>query len=130
MEQVLEVDIPGNEWLTANDRFMPLARASRVAALRLRAAYLARSQGMKPMTGLVRIVAVIHPRVTRRSDPANAADSTKPLVDGLRDAGVLIDDDYMHVVGPEHLQGEMLRSLPVGFHRIVLTLTEIGGDLS
>lgn len=129
-EQTLVVDIPANEWLSANVRHMPYAKARRVAALRLRAAYLARSAQLQPMDGLVRITAVIHPRVARRSDPNNVADATKALVDGLRDAGILVDDDYAHVIGPNHLQGKPLPTLPVGSHRIVLTLTPIEGDQS
>lgn len=128
--QELTVDVPVNEWVSANSRYTPHARAHRVAALRLRAAYLARSQKLAPMSGLVRIEARVHGRVNRRTDPANAADTTKPLVDGVVDAGVLADDDHTHVVGPNHVYGEPIRSLPKGAHRIVLTFTQIEGARS
>lgn len=124
-EQTLVVDIPGNEWLSANHRHTPRVKASRVAALRLRAGMLARSHSLRPMTGLVRITAVIHARAARRFDPNNIADTTKPLVDGLCDAGVLVDDDSRHVIGPNHLHGAPMPDLPVGFHRIVLTLSPV-----
>lgn len=128
--QSLIVDVPSNEWLSANARLMPYARARRVAAVRLRAAMLARSARLRRMEGLVRVDAVIHGRVQRTFDPNNAADTTKPIVDGLRDAGVFEDDDYRHVLGPNHVFGEPISTLPVGAHRIVLTFTQIEGARS
>lgn len=125
--QVLVVDVPKNEWLTANGRYgHPAARAGRVKRLRQRAAALAHSNSLQPCTGLVRITATIHGRVNRWSDPNNAADTTKPLVDGLRDARILVDDDHTHVIGPDHRYGEPLPNLPAGWHRIVLTITPEG----
>lgn len=125
-EQSLTVDIPPNEWLTANARFgHPMARASRVKRLRRRSHMLARSQGLQPVSGLVRIRASVVGRQRRRSDPNNAADATKALVDGLRDAGVLKDDDYSHVIGPDHRIGDPDPLLPKGWHRIVLELIEL-----
>jgi hypothetical protein len=124
----LTVDIPSNEWLSANGRYGHYkARAGRVMRLRRRAAVLARSQGLAPCVGRVRIVATVHGRARGISDPNNAADSTKAIVDGLRDARVLADDDHTHVVGPDHRHGEPLpRELPRGWHRIVLTITPEG----
>ena len=125
--QELTVEVPANEWLTANGRYgHPKARAKRVTHLRQRAAALARSEHLTPYTGLVRITATIHGRVNRWSDPNNAADTTKPLIDGLRDAGVLIDDDYTHVIGPDHRYGSPIPSLRTGWHCIVLTITPEG----
>lgn len=126
--QKLVVDIPANEWLSANDRYHAYARSRRVAALRRRAFMLARSQRMRREQGKVLIEAAIHGRAPRRSDPANAADTTKPLVDGLRDAGVLVDDDHVHVVGPNHHYGDPIKMLPKGWHRIVLHLIPIEGE--
>lgn len=126
--QKLIVDVPANEWLSANDRFNPWNRARRVKALRVRAFMLARIARLRPASGRVLIEAVIHSRVARRSDPNNAADTTKPLVDGLRDAGVLVDDDHVHVIGPNHHYGDPIKMLPKGWHRVVLHLTPIEGE--
>lgn len=126
--QKLVVDIPANEWLSANDRFNPWNRARRVKALRERAFVLARSARLCPTSGRVLIEAVIHSRVARKSDPNNAADTTKPLVDGLRDAKVLVDDDHVHVVGPNHHYGEPIKTLPNGWHRVVLHIIPIEGE--
>lgn len=124
--QSLTVDIPPNEWLTANGRFgHPMARATRVKRLRQRAHMLARARSLRSVSGLVRIEATVIGRQKRRSDPNNAADATKALVDGLRDAGVLADDDYSHVIGPDHRVGEPDSSLPKGWHRIVLEVTKL-----
>lgn len=125
--QVLVVDVPRNEWLTANGRYgHPAQRASRVHRLRQRAAALARSNRLQPCNGLVSITATVHGRVNRWSDPNNSADTTKPLIDGLRDARVLVDDDHTHVIGPDHRYGEPLPNLPAGWHRVVLTITPEG----
>lgn len=125
--QVLAVPVPKNEWLTANGRYgHPAARAARVKRVRQRAAALARSTRLQPCTGLVRITATVHGRVNRWSDPNNAADTTKPIVDGLRDAGVLVDDDHTHVIGPDHRYGDPIPTLEAGWHLIVLTITPEG----
>lgn len=118
------IDVPKNEWLTANGtKGMYKTRARKAAALRRRAGYLARSAALPKYDGLVHIVATIHGRTPRRFDPNNVADTTKAIIDGLRDAGVLVDDDYTHVLGPDHRFGEPVRSLKVGYHRVTLTIT-------
>ena len=131
LKQTLKVDVPPNEWLSANMRFGHYAvRAKRVAALRARSKLLARAARLRPMNGLVHVSAVVIGRQNRRSDPNNAADATKAIVDGLRDAGVLVDDDHLHVLGPDHRHGDTDPSLRVGWHRIVLELEEAGGVVS
>lgn len=121
----LTVDIPPNEWLSANGRYQHWTRSRKVKALRRRAHMLARSKGLPKQKGLVRITAHIHGRTNRWSDPNNAADTTKPLIDGLRDAGVLADDNYAHVLGPDHRRGDPLPDLNKGWHRIVLTIEPV-----
>lgn len=124
--QTLVIPVPANEWLTANGRYgHPAARNKRVHRLRQRSAALARGQHLQPATGLVRITATVHGRVARWSDPNNAADTTKPLVDGLRDAHVLVDDDHTHVIGPDHRYGDPMPDMKTGWHCIVLTLEEV-----
>lgn len=120
----LVVDIPPNEWLTANGRYgNPYGKARRTKRLRQRGCALARAQRLPTYSRLVRIKAYVHGRVNRWFDPNNADPTTKALVDGLRDAGVLVDDNWTRVVGHDHRYGEPVPSLPKGWHRITLTIT-------
>lgn len=121
--QTLEILVPAGEWLSANDHRRRWDRAARAKALRARGGWLARAQGIRPVDGLVRIVATIHGRTEVRSDPNNCADTTKPLIDGLRDAGVLVDDDHLHVIGPDHRWGKPDHAMRQGSHVVVLTIT-------
>jgi len=52
--------------------------------------------------------------------------ANQPLIDGLRDAGILAEDHWKLVIGPDHRHGEPLPSLKTGWHRIVLTITPEG----
>lgn len=54
----------------------------------------------------VRITATVHTRTARSYDAANYAPTAKACVDGLRDAGVLVEDDNAHVIGPDMRAGE------------------------
>lgn len=121
----LVVDVPPGEWISANGRMHHMARAARVRALRERAYWLARSADLPRFGAAVR-VRVDFDVVTRtrtRFDPANAMPTAKAIIDGLTDAGVWVDDDHEHVDGPCPHRGPVDGSLPVGWHRLVLTIT-------
>ena len=124
-QQVLEVVVPENEWISANSRFNWRERARRVKALRARAFWLARAKRLIPADGRALVVAGVQASVARRSDPANASATTKPLLDGLVDAGVFPDDDHTHVVGPHHVHMPPDPMLSRGCHRIVLEIREL-----
>nr|DAX87717.1 MAG TPA: Endodeoxyribonuclease RusA [Caudoviricetes sp.] len=130
MIETLYLVIPKSQWITANLRLHPMARAKRVRALRKRTAIEARKDkdAIFSFDGKVRITAKIYARSARRFDPNNAADTTKAMVDGLRDAGVLVDDDHTHVIGPDHRWAGVDRDLPVGAHAVELIITEAGSD--
>ena len=128
MIEALYLVIPKGQWITANLRLHPMARAKRVRALRKRTAIEARKDALFSFDGRVRITAKIYARSARRFDPNNAADTTKAMVDGLRDAGVLVDDDHTHVIGPDHRGAGVDRDLPGGAHAIELIITEAGSD--
>nr|DAS04924.1 MAG TPA: Endodeoxyribonuclease RusA [Caudoviricetes sp.] len=128
MIETLYLVIPKSQWITANLRLHPMARAKRVHALRRRTAIEARKDAIFSFDGKVRITAKIYARSARRFDPNNAADTTKAMVDGLRDAGVLVDDDHTHVIGPDHRWAGVDRNLPVGAHAVELIITEAGSD--
>jgi hypothetical protein len=66
---------------------------------------------------------VLHPLpVERQRDPGNWADSAKPYVDGLVDAGVLPDDNDRYLSGPYPALGE---PVPAGDARISLVVIEL-----
>jgi crossover junction endodeoxyribonuclease RusA len=53
----------------------------------------------------VRIEAHIFKPRRGRYDPNNLAGTTKACVDGFVSAGLLKDDDWNHVIGPDHRHG-------------------------
>lgn len=61
--------------------------------------------GVLQFEGPIRIVAHIWKPRRGRYDPNNLAPTTKACVDGLVDAGVFVDDDHLHVHGPDHRHG-------------------------
>lgn len=121
--QSLQVDVPASEWLTANGRYHWAERARRVKALRVRANVLARQARLSRMRPPVRVVATVHTRTSGRFDPDNAAPTSKAIIDGLTDTGIWADDDHTQVIGPDHRRGPSAPTLPVGWHRITITIT-------
>ena len=109
---------PGLELLNANDRDSHWARRKRITgALRETTGWLARTQHIPPLAR-AHILAVYEPPDRRRRDPANLYPSIKACVDGLVDAGVLPDDDAVHLDGPDMRLGDVHTQ-----GRIVLHLT-------
>lgn len=92
MTTTLTIDVPANEWMTANGRLHWSQRARRTKALRFRARMLARSQRVPHHTGRVRVDYEVSTRTAGRFDPGNAYPTVKAIVDGLTDAGVWTDD--------------------------------------
>ena len=125
MRQSLIVDVPAGEWVSANSRLHWREKARRVRALRARGFWLARASHLAPVDGQVLVVARVHSRARRWSDPNNANPTTKPLLDGLVDAGVFEDDDHTRVIGPHHLYGDPIHDLPTGGHRVVFEIREV-----
>ena len=119
MRRILLLDVPAPcKLINSNDRMHRMAKA-KLAAIWRNAGTLA-ARGHPPITRRVRIVATIWKPRGGRWDPNNYHDTTKPLVDGLVDAGLLADDDHLHVVGPDHRYGGR------GEARIVLAIEEVG----
>lgn len=123
------------EYVVALPAGLPLLNANRsrrehwatvrrtAKAIREAACLVARSQRV-PLIERARIVYVIHPSPqTRKRDPGNWAESAKAAVDGLVDAGVFVDDNSQHVIGPDPRLGA-----PVKGGQLVLHIVpEIGG---
>lgn len=120
--QQLIIDVPDNEWLTSNSKEHPQAVGRKRRALRRRSWAAAKQAKLMAYRGPVHIMALITYRTTGRADPTNAIDTCKPIIDGLVDAGVLVDDDSSHVLGPD-MRRDKGRS-PKGWHRVRLVMTD------
>ena len=114
------IELPaGVKLLNLNDRGHWAARYRRSEALKKAAWALALQQKI-PRLERVSIVAEYQPGDLRHRDPDNIAASAKALIDGLRAAKVLPEDDSRYVaevtcrIGPLYPKG-----------RIVLHLTEV-----
>lgn len=100
MSVELSFTIPRALWLTANGRYHWADKARRTRTLRA----LAKAEASNhDAMATVHVAAYIGYLTGGRADPANAA-VVKPLIDGLVDGGLLVDDDHTHVIGPTFLR--------------------------
>lgn len=83
--------------LSLNDRGHWRKRAAQIAAVRSDAANLARSTKLPRNCAHAQIGLHYRPRDNRHRDPINLAATQKALVDGLRDYGLVPDDDSRYV---------------------------------
>ena len=94
---MIAVTIPSAWFISANDRLHWAEKARRTRAIRL--ATRAAATGHQPFATPCLVTVTIHrPRGGRMRDAENGAPTGKACVDGLRDAGILPDDDQRHVV--------------------------------
>lgn len=122
----LEFVIPNKSWLSSNMRLHWAAKSKRVAWLRDDAKSVAWSwrRSMKGgFTDPVHITAHIGYATNGRADPANAHPTVKALVDGLVDAGVLIDDSHEWVIGPDYRRDPV--KAPKGHHTVRLEIEDV-----
>jgi Holliday junction resolvase RusA-like endonuclease len=110
---------PVNPWLNANHRGHRMSEAKKIAAWREAATKAA--EGIAPLRTPVHITAHIFKPRAGRYDTNNLAPTTKAIVDGLVDAGLLRDDSTEWVIGPDHRHGGR------GNPEIVLEIIETGG---
>lgn len=99
---ILEVPAPC-EFINSNQRLHRMAQAKLTAAWR--AAGSSAADTITPLTPPVHITAWIWKPRAGRYDPNNLAPTTKAIVDGIVDAGVLEDDSVEYVIGPDHRHG-------------------------
>lgn len=83
--------------LNANQRMHWAKRAQ--LTKQLRAITATKARRLQPVDGRVRITLVWQVVDNRRRDPDNIAPTLKPVIDGLRDAGVLPEDHAGIVAG-------------------------------
>lgn len=98
------IDIPAPAgWINSNMRVHRMAQAKLTKAWRAAAAQAAAN--VAPLTPPVQIVAHVWKRRGGRYDPGNLYPTAKACVDGLVDAGLIVDDDYTRVIGPDMRHG-------------------------
>jgi hypothetical protein len=107
----------GAKLLNSNSRDHRMAAAKLTAMWR--SAGREAASGLETFDGPVHILARIHKPRSGRWDPNNFWPTVKAIVDGVVDAGVLVDDDHEHVIGPDMRRGEK------GLPRVVLSITEL-----
>lgn len=112
---IVEVPAPAG-WLNSNQRLHRMAAAKLTAEWR-RAGREAVT-GLPPLTTPVHITAFFWKERGGRYDPNNLWPTVKAAVDGLVEAGLLVDDDHTHVIGPDMRHGGK------GAPRIVLEIVE------
>lgn len=124
-EQVSELTftIPNDLWLSANQRLHWRPKAERTSWLRDFAATRAEFGPHGRYTRPVHVTAHIGYPTNGRADPANAAPTVKALIDGLVDAGVFIDDDHTHLIGPDYRRDTV--KAPRGLHTVRLEIEEV-----
>jgi hypothetical protein len=59
----------------------------------------------------VHVTATLVPANRGRVDPANTSPAVKAAVDGMVRAGLFVDDDAAHLVGPDYRLGEPCRQV-------------------
>lgn len=118
--------IPPDAWLTANRHTINRGhRAAIVRQLHAVAIITARAAHVRPFPGPVAADwTIAYPKGVRRDkgDASNAQPTTKALLDGLVQAGLLADDGPMHVVAETFRRGPNL-TIP-RMHKVRLVLTD------
>ena len=106
--------------LNANQRPHWAAKGRIVAALRLAAFACAKNAHIPPLSQVRIVVEYQPPRKIRKRDGGNWAPTGKALIDGIRDAKILPDDDSSHVVEEAYRIGD-----PYPLGRMVVHITEV-----
>lgn len=120
MSHTLHIAAP-DAWINQNDRQHHMVKARLTKAWRNAAAWAAKDARLPRFDRRVRITAHVHKLHGRQYDATNWAPTAKAAVDGLRDAGVLVDDSNKYVVGPDMRAGERA----TGRAYLTLTIEEI-----
>lgn len=117
----LEILAEGREWITANQRLFWRVRSERTKSWRHTTSVRAQEANL-PQLKQVWIVCELRFPDIRRRDPANWAPTAKACVDGLVDAGVLVDDSYRYVTGPDMRLGPKVPADWRGLHLLIYPL--------
>lgn len=74
--------------------------------------------------GRVHVLVEQIPSSRRKTDPGNVAPAAKAAIDGLVLAGLLLDDDAEHLIGPDYRLG-LPQKLPPGHWLLRFTISEV-----
>jgi len=118
----LTITIPRAWWHTSNDRGQWYVFSPRKKAIRL-AAKFAAINARTPRFNVAHVTAYIGYPTRSNADPGNASPVVKAALDGLTDAGVWVDDDKAHVVGPDYRAERGTTGKP-GVHTVRLVIEE------
>lgn len=101
---IREITVPAPAgWINSNQRIHRFAEAKLTAAWREAGERAA--AGSPAYAGRVHITAHIWKARAGRYDPNNLWPTVKAAVDGFVEAGLLADDDHVHVLGPDMRHG-------------------------
>lgn len=103
--RTVHISLTDQPWLNSNQRLHWATRARHTRRIREAAAWRVRALGEQPMDA-VEITAVIHPKTARRFDPHNWQPTVKAAIDGIVDAGLIVDDDSSRVLSVAFQAGE------------------------
>lgn len=104
MSQSMTFRLEKARLMTANQRSHWTARSRRTSELRALSRYHASSRLAK-VDGKVRVLVEYRFGDNRHRDAENLAPTSKALVDGIRDAHILTDDDKRYVIGVDNRIG-------------------------
>ena len=122
----LLIPAPAN-WLNANDRTDRRRETPDRQAWRYAGKTYAR-QARLPHLRRAHLLAELRFADALHRDVHNLYPSIKALVDGLIDYGLLPDDSYHYLVGPDLRYGPQAPKRPLGVSgEVFLTITDLGG---
>lgn len=93
------------EWINSNQRLHRMQVAKLTKAWREAGHAAAVQDPRVPYAGRVHIVAHIWKDRAGRYDPNNLWPTVKAAIDGVVEAGLILDDDHEHVLGPDMRHG-------------------------
>lgn len=103
-QSVFTVEAPA-DFINSNQRLHRMQVAKLTRAWREAGHDAVARNGWEPYTGKVHIVAHIYKPRGGRYDPNNLWPTVKAAIDGVVSAGLIVDDDHEHVLGPDMRHG-------------------------
>ena len=128
----LEFLVAKGDWMTSNMRDHWRAKAAKTQRVRQRAHLETRSHmnafRVPGFTNMVFLTVDTFYRSGPGLDDDNSQPTVKAIRDGMVDAGLLIDDKPKYVAKTIYQASQKDPSLPVGCHRIVIQVEEVGEE--
>lgn len=122
---IVILDIPkpsGVDWISSNSR-LHLHRKAKLTKEWRAAGYTAVCVAFgaqpKPFERPVHVTATFWKPTKAHYDPNNLWPTVKAICDGITDAGLWVDDDHQHVIGPDMRHGGY------GPERVIIRIEEV-----